>query len=61
MLAKAVYQSQIYRLTFRIREQARSHILIGFAGLAAQSPVAISREGSVIHSLHDPAYNLPNG
>ena len=29
LLANAVYQYQIHWLTLRIREQARSHILIG--------------------------------
>ena len=30
LLANAVYQSCMYRLTLRIREQARSHIFIAF-------------------------------
>ncbi|MOA49343.1 hypothetical protein D3C78_1722110 [compost metagenome] len=31
----------------------------GFSGV--HSPVAMPRAGSLIHSLHEPAYNEPNG
>ncbi len=50
MLAKAVYQSKMYSLTHRIREQARSHILPAFrqfyTGRLRSRPDTTARSGN---------------